>query len=214
MITYKILGILLTYPSKEIIANLAIIKKELQADSVLNNDSLTKINQLLEYFAQNDLIALQESYTELFDRGCNLSLYLFEHIHGESRDRGQAMVDLRSTYEEKGFDLQEAELPDYIPVFLEYLSTLEVKQAKELLQEPIKIFITLEKRLQAKNSLYSNIFYAINDIAGIENSQKDKLVKHYSTIEKDIDKEWEEVPAFTNNLCDKNSCNQNRVSNG
>src|SRR5690606_22756321 len=78
-----------------------------------------------------DLVDVQARYSELFDKGRALSLLLFEHVHGESRDRGQAMVDLMAQYEAAGFAIGVRELPDYIPLYLEFLATREDLEARE-----------------------------------------------------------------------------------
>jgi len=209
MITYKILGILLTYPNEEIVKNLHYVQKKLAEDKLLDQNSLGLMKEFVQYSQSNDVITLQENYTTLFDKCSTLSLHLFEHIHGESRDRGQAMVDLKDTYEKDGFHINASELPDYIPMFLEYLSTLEQKKAKELLSEPVKIFALLEKRLQEASSVYKNIFSILINIIGISNSKKNSLIeeeikKGKSIKRKTMDEEWEEQPAFDNS--NKTSC--------
>ncbi len=97
----------------------------------------------------------------LFDRTRSLSLHLFEHVHGESRDRGQAMVDLLALYEAKGLTAPAAELPDFIPLFLEFLSTLEPAEALALLAEPAHVFVALAERLRKRGSPYEAAFRAL-----------------------------------------------------
>ena len=78
---------------------------------------------------------LQERYVASFDRGRARSLYLFEHVHGESRDRGQAMVNLLEIYRRHEFELNARELPDYIPLFMEYLAQRPDGEALDLLAD-------------------------------------------------------------------------------
>lgn len=88
---------------------------------------------MIEELASQDLYELQARYVDLFDRSRALSLHLFEHVHGESRDRGQAMVDLKALYESHGLEITASELPDFLPLFLEYLSLRPLEEAKALL---------------------------------------------------------------------------------
>ena len=147
-----------------------------------------------------DIYDMQEEYVSTFDRGRSHSLHLFEHIHGESRDRGQAMVNLSAAYEEKGFFIDQAELPDYIPLFLEYLSLCPVNEAVELLGEPIDIMATIAVRLRKRNSPYNVLFDALVALSRVKPSQ-DKIDEVMAQDLEDnsleaLDKEWEEAAAF------------------
>ena len=114
---------------------------------------------------RGDLYALQERYVDQFDRTRSLSLHLFEHVHGESRDRGQAMIDLKSLYEQNGLYLSAAELPDFVPAFLEFLSTRPLAQARALLSQTAHILTALAERLQKRHSPYAAIFQALAALA-------------------------------------------------
>ena len=115
-LSLKALSVLLCYPSTDMIQALPEI------EAALSDASLVTIKPLLEQFQHTELLELQENYVALFDRGRALSLHLFEHLHGESRDRGQAMVDLMDMYQSHGFEINAHELPDYITLFLEFLA--------------------------------------------------------------------------------------------
>src|SRR5208337_1433321 len=110
----------------------AVIERE----ALALQDERRALHALLEEFKGRDLYDLQERYVQLFDRTRSRSLHLFEHVHGESRDRGQAMIDLKAQYEQHGLSISAAELPDFVPLFLEYLSTLPLAAACELLGQP------------------------------------------------------------------------------
>jgi len=103
---------------------------------------------------------------ELFDRSRALSLHLFEHVHGESRDRGQAMVDLAETYASRGFEVADGELPDYLPAFLEFVSVLDPKEGRNLLEETAEILRVLGDRLAERGSRYSAVFAGLLAAAG------------------------------------------------
>ena len=101
----------------------------------------------------------------MFDRSRTLSLHLFEHVHGESRDRGQAMADLLALYEEHGLDMTAGELPDFLPLFLEFLSLLPQEEAKAMLAEPSGILRALTDRLAGRDAGYGAVMAALADLA-------------------------------------------------
>lgn len=105
-----------------------------------------------------DLLDAQAAYSELFDRGRATSLLLFEHVHGESRDRGQAMVDLLAQYERHGLILDSRELPDHLPLYLEYLAQLPQEEALRGLRDVAPILALLHARLQQRDSRYALLF--------------------------------------------------------
>jgi len=159
---YKILSILLCYPEQDLLDNLAIIRSYLEADS------LAELNELLTYLATKDLISLQEHYVQSFDRTPSQSLHLFEHIHGEDRIRGQAMVDLMNEYQTAGFELVCEELPDYLPLFLEFLAVCDPSKAQEFLGEAIDVINHIGQKLQQNNSTYAGIFKVLVRLSPVE----------------------------------------------
>jgi nitrate reductase molybdenum cofactor assembly chaperone len=128
MKTLKVLSALLCYPQADMQAALDEMIEVLDQENVLPQREHRALLTLIDQIRRTDLIELQERYVRLFDRGRALSLHLFEHIHGQSRDRGQAMVNLLDVYRRHGFELDARELPDYIPLFLEYLAQRPMKR--------------------------------------------------------------------------------------
>ena len=133
MKTLKVLSALLTYPTEELAAAADELKAVLRSEGVLRGAHLAGVVAFIDDLAARDPFDAQERYVLLFDRTRSLSLHLFEHVHGESRDRGQAMVDLLRLYEEAGYSPTDKELPDFLPLFLEFLSTQQPAEARELL---------------------------------------------------------------------------------
>ena len=157
MKTFKILGLLLTYPKESLINHMNEMMDILNNEKIIPSNQLKLINKLKLIFCSTDLISLQESYVETFDRGRSHCLHLFEHIHGESRDRGQAMVNLEEMYRTKGLYIDNdriLELPDYLPLFLEYLSLCELIEARELLSDTINIIAIIAAKLKMNNNKY------------------------------------------------------------
>src|SRR5690625_60770 len=101
----KIFSVLLSYPSPELQEAMTEVQQLIAEDQTLNEAQKESLQPLLTALATEDIYDLQENYVFLFDRSRSLSLNLFEHIHGESRDRGTAMVDLLHTYKDAGFEL-------------------------------------------------------------------------------------------------------------
>lgn len=164
---YAVLAALLEYPDDALIEALPEARALLRDERSLPADARAGLDRFLDYCAQRDLTTLQENYVGLFDRGRATSLYLFEHVHGESRDRGQAMVDLLQLYERHGLFLGANELPDYLPVFLEYLSQLPPKEARALLAETGEILASITGELSKRRSHYSFVVGALLPLAGV-----------------------------------------------
>lgn len=169
---YAVLGALLSYPDDALVDALPEAQALLREERALTRDARAGLDQFIDYCAPRDLITLQENYVALFDRGRSTSLYLFEHVHGESRDRGQAMVDLKRMYEEHGLYLTTGELPDYLPVFLEYLSRLPAAEARGLLAETGEILQSITAQLAKRGSPYSFVVGALLPLAGVGKADK------------------------------------------
>lgn len=166
--TLRILSALLRYPDQEVQLAAHELASTLAQDGVLSPAQCRSLEPLITALASDDLLDSQEAYVALFDRGRAVSLHLFEHVHGESRDRGQAMVDLRDRYERQGLEITASELPDYLPLFLEYLSTLPPEQACEELAQPGVIIAAIAERLTERGSLYAGPMQVLADLAGVE----------------------------------------------
>lgn len=138
MKTFKVLSLLLCYPEPEWPAALPEMHTALEDETDFNGGAPTRLAPLFDLLHESKLIALQENYVATFDRNPSHSLHLFEHIHGESRDRGSAMIDLLEEYWKHDFDASAAELPDYVPLFLEFLSLLPAEEALELLGDAVR----------------------------------------------------------------------------
>ena len=159
--TFKALSALLSYPDEELRNAAPELRNVIDEEGLLPADSHRLLDPLLDEIATGDLYALQERYVDQFDRTRSLSLHLFEHVHGESRDRGQAMIDLKSLYEENGLYLSATELPDFLPAFLEFLSTRPLMQARALLSQTAHVLTALAERLQKRRSPYAGAFRAL-----------------------------------------------------
>jgi nitrate reductase molybdenum cofactor assembly chaperone NarJ/NarW len=165
MKTFKVLSALLSYPTEALIEAAPEFPAVLDAEKLVPAASRGAIDVLIEEIAVGDLYDLQERYGLLFDRSKTLALHMFEHVHGESRDRGQAMVDLKAMYENAGLMIAANELPDYVPLFLEFLSIQPLAEARELLGQTAHIFAALAERVGRRESGYKAVFDALVKIA-------------------------------------------------
>ena len=173
MRTFKALSALLTYPSAELQQAAGEISETFDAERQIPGRIRNQLHELLSELATGDLYDLQERYVLLFDRTRSLSLHLFEHVHGESRDRGQAMIDLKAQYEQAGLFMSAAELPDFVPLFLEYLSTLPAAAACDMLGQPAHIFAALAERLRKRQSSYEAVFRALVALAAAKPKEEE-----------------------------------------
>lgn len=162
----------------------------------LSIESKEQLVAFIRQLTRSELYDAQEKYDLLFDRGRSLSLLLFEHVHGESRDRGQAMVDLMKEYTDHGFEINSEQLPDYIPLYLEFLSEQDQPYAQEWLSDVSHILTILSERLRGRDCNYRVLFDAMIELSGVT-VEREKLAKIVQKEQPDdtfeaIDKAWED----------------------
>ena len=195
MIVLRALGALLSYPQEEIRQALPEIAEAIRASQLIPATRREDLLTLIDELCAGDLLKAEERYVELFDRGRAASLHLFEHLHGEGRDRGQAMVDLKRLYERAGYELSSRELPDYLPVVLEYLSCRDLCETRELLGDCAHILRRIGQSLIARDSCYAAVLQALLVIAGEEPIDIAAVPRVAERIE-NLDRDWFEQPAF------------------
>ncbi len=191
--TWRALGALLSYPTEELQAATAEIATALREEGIIPAPQRAVIDKLLAEFATTDIYELQEHYVALFDRGRSLSLHLFEHVHGESRDRGQAMADLIGLYASHGLEMTAGELPDFLPLFLEFLSLLPEAEAREMLSEPAGILRALADRLAARDERYAAVMAALADLANAPSIGASSIPDEDPNDLAALDATWEEA---------------------
>ena len=195
MKTLKLIGVLLEYPAETLWEH----REELlaaSADEVLPALRQRQLAGFVAALLDLDPMLAQERWLGLFDRGRSMSLLLFEHIHGESRDRGQAMVDLIESYRKNGFELASKELPDYIPLVLEYLSQRPVEEIRDWLSHTSHILELLAARAIERESPYALLFEILVEIG---QGKVDLALMHQRVARESrddtpeaMDKVWEE----------------------
>ncbi|MBU9839937.1 nitrate reductase molybdenum cofactor assembly chaperone [Rahnella aceris] len=166
MNSLRLTGLLLDYPSEELWQHQPELLEAVAESPELTQEQRLDLALYITAFCKQDLLDAQSAYTGLFDRGRATSLLLFEHVHGESRDRGQAMVDLMGQYREAGLEIDSRELPDYLPLYLEYLTTRDENQAREGLRDIAPILALLSARMQERDSHYAELFDLLLALSG------------------------------------------------
>jgi nitrate reductase molybdenum cofactor assembly chaperone NarJ/NarW len=188
--TLRVLAALLSYPDPALRGHLPEMRRLLGDEAALSPTRRLEIDALIERLHSLDALRVEADYVELFDRGRATSLHLFEHVHGDSRDRGPALIDLGQTYAAAGLMLAPGELPDYLPAVLEFLSTQPPKEARSFLVEMAHILNALFCALQERGSAYASVLGALLELAG----EKAKPVK--TVAEEPIDDSWAEPVVF------------------
>ncbi len=200
----KVLGLLINYPTAEVGAHRVDLEESIKKSREISPELRSKLLASVANIYEADIMDAQENYGLLFDQGRSMSLHLFEHVHGESRDRGQAMVDLMEIYKQQGFEMAALELPDYIPLFLEYLATRPDIEAREWLADVSHILAQLCARLYQRGTTedefanhYAVMLEGLLVIAGartqLEEIREQVALETPDNTLEAIDKEWEET---------------------
>jgi nitrate reductase delta subunit len=191
----RALAALLTYPTRELVAALPEIGDALACASLVSGADRDRLARLIAELQRTDALVLEERYVQLFDRGRSTSLHLFEHVHGDSRDRGPAMVDLLQIYEKAGLELSPHELPDYLPAVLEYLSCRSLSEVRSVLEDCAHIVRKVGEALAQRGSPYAAVLAAVLSIGQLPGLDWSKGVEP-PPPEPPIDDEWADAPAF------------------
>jgi nitrate reductase delta subunit len=189
-LTHRVLAALLRYPDADFRRAVPELMQALDIEHALPASRLKELGTLLRQFETQDPLELESRFVETFDRGRATSLHLFEHVHGDSRDRGAALVDLGQTYEKAGLVLEGEELPDHLSVVLEFASTQPDAVAREFLGEIAHILNAVFSAMQERHSPYASVIAAVLELAG----QRAQAVA--IEPEPPLDESWAEPPAF------------------
>jgi nitrate reductase delta subunit len=197
--TPRALGALLLYPTAELRESLPEIRSILVDEPGLPRERCEALGRLLDAFAARDLLDLEEDYCSLFDRGSSLSLHLFEHVYGDRKERGQAMVELIGLYRRNGLTLVERELPDHIAVICEFLSVAPAQAAAEMLNGVSGVLALLARRLSQRESRYAEVLLALCDLADgtpvePEAPETADPPKDDEQERMELDRAWEDAP--------------------
>ncbi len=196
-LTLRSLAALLGYPSTELAAAIPELRTAIASEGALSAAQQTALEPLLVKLATAELFDAQADYGELFDSTRRLSLHLFEHVHGDGKDRGQAMSDLGMHYIDRGFLMTSNELPDYLPLFLEFVGHLPPDEARDWLREPVAVLEVLAERLAERGTPYAGVIAALVALAdtAADAEVRAEVAQAFARDEgKSVDELWEEAP--------------------
>ena len=188
--TLRALARLLSYPDEQLRSELDLLVDAIDQEATLPATRRAELRALVTGLQRQDPMETESRYVETFDRGRATSLHLFEHVHGDSRDRGPAMIDLAQTYEKAGLFLSPDELPDHLCVVLEFASTQPPQLAKSFLGEMAHILNSIFSALLQRESSYAAVIAAVLEMAG----EKPQAVS--ITQDEPMDESWAEPQAF------------------
>jgi nitrate reductase delta subunit len=197
MRTFKVLSALLSYPEPDLLAHAGELAASLADEGLLPAENVDALGDFLAKLGALDPLEAQERYVSLFDRNRSLSLHLYEHVHGESRERGQAMVRLGEVYRLHGLEIDAHELPDYLPLFLEFLSLLPRQAAASMLSEAVHVVAALRERLAMRASPYGTVMAALETLAA-RPAERTAVAEVLAVLKPEadgleaLDRQWEE----------------------
>lgn len=158
---YTIMARLLDYPDEVLMQHLDELIAIAREDDGISGEELAVLEQHVAWMQQHDLIHMQQAYVDTFDMTPEHDLHLTHHLFGESRERGPAMVDIAEHYKTAGMEVSNGELPDFLPLILEYVSTLDEFQARFFLNDAAKVLTILADNLEKVDSPYGRLIRVI-----------------------------------------------------
>ncbi len=197
--TYRALSRLLSYPEPQLLGEASLCVDVIRGEGLVPGPLVASLGKLADHLTGSDLYEAQAAYVDLFDRTRSVSLHLYEHVHGESRERGPAMVGLVELYRSHGLEMEVSDLPDYLPVFLEFLSILPDGEAASLIGEAAHVLEAIVARLKKRQSPYRAVFGALLAVSD-KPADRDAVNSLLAIADDDpgdleaLDKAWEEEP--------------------
>ena len=188
--TLRALARLLAYPDAQLRSELSALADAIDQEAALPAARRAELRTLALELQRSAPLDTEARYVETFDRGRATSLHLFEHVHGDSRDRGPAMIDLAQTYEKAELFLGPDELPDHLCVVLEFASTQPAALAKSFLGEMAHILTAIFSALLQRDSPYAAVLAAVLELSG-HTAQAVTIA-----VDEAMDDSWAEPEAF------------------
>ncbi|PLX63505.1 nitrate reductase molybdenum cofactor assembly chaperone [Sedimenticola selenatireducens] len=157
MLIYNIMARLLDYPDDELMQNLPGIIDAINQDDDIGPQEKEDLLNLVSWMNMHDLTGLQSQYVQTFDMVPEHDLHLTHHLFGDDRGRGPALIDLSEYYKASGLEVEGKEIPDFLPLILEYVSTLDDLQARVFLGDAAKVLKVIGDNLEKAESPYARI---------------------------------------------------------
>lgn len=156
MLLHRMLSLLLGYPDAALRAALPEVAATLASADLAAQERIT-LDNFIDHIAKSDPTAAEEAYVRTFDMVPEHSLHLTHHLLGEDKNRGPALIDLTEYYKEYGVEISQNELPDYLPLMLEFASLLEDEEGRMFLSYWNKALRQLHSNLTASASPYAEL---------------------------------------------------------
>ena len=157
MQVFAVISKLIDYPDSELIENLDSVIEYIKDSSEIATDEKEILMEFVSWMRSHTSIKLQETYVETFDMVPEHDLHLTHHIFGDDRQRGPALIDLSEHFKNEGLEVKEGEIPDFLPLLLEYASTLDDIKSREFLGDAKKIITIIADNLDKAKSPYSKL---------------------------------------------------------
>jgi nitrate reductase delta subunit len=157
MMFYRIASALLGYPDADLRAALAEIGQAVATGADIESEERAVLDRFIVELDGRNPTAAEEEYVRTFDMVPEHSLSLTHHLIGADRNRGPAMIGLTEFYGSHGFEIAEKELPDYLPLLLEFVSLLDVAEGKAFLARWNKVLRQLRANLAEADSPYADL---------------------------------------------------------
>ncbi len=167
MTIYKLLSVLLEYPEQDLLDALPEIRLALDDSLDVNEAERAVVRKFLARLDRGNLTELQEEYVQTFDLTPEHSLHLTHHLFGDDKNRGPALIDLTELYKDYGVEVATKELPDYLPLILEFAAYQEDSEAQDFLSDAVKVFAVLAVNLEKANSPYAPLVRIIENRASL-----------------------------------------------
>ncbi|MCW8827458.1 MAG: nitrate reductase molybdenum cofactor assembly chaperone [Gammaproteobacteria bacterium] len=167
MSIYKILSALLDYPNQELVEHLPEIRAEIDGSQNIEKEEKEALYKFLDHLTSMPLTEQQADYVKTFDMTPEHSLHLTHHLFGDDNDRnrGPALIDLAGLYQDYGIEVATNELPDFLPLILEFTSLLEEKEATMFLSDAHKVLALLADNLTKAGSPYAALLSIVKSRA-------------------------------------------------
>ncbi len=144
----------LSYPDEKLLSQAHSIAKLI---SSLNPKISEEYAEFHNWLAGQPLLELQKNYVEIFDQKRSSCLYLTFYLNGDTRQRGMALWRFAQKYKEFGFELDNGELPDFLPAVLEFGATVDLGSSLKLLQGHQRALLVLLESLKTQESQYVHL---------------------------------------------------------
>ncbi len=162
---YRMLSKLLDYPDEGLAGVLWELRLRARQGTEFETHERPAVETFVDYLESLPLTELQAAYVATFDMVPEHSLHLTHHLFGDDKNRGPALIDLTEFYKEYGLELAANELPDFLPLVLEFADQLDADEAHMFLSQWTKVLKQLAANQEEARSPYAPLVRLVEDRA-------------------------------------------------